>query len=99
LNGTSRLVTRTRDSAPQLAAYNLDYAYASWRACYEGVYTWLNSVERVGTYAAGDVWGCIGVWFSGRLYVNNDAYLNASGGGVHWHYDNKTWLTSAFING
>jgi autotransporter family porin len=81
------------------SAYNLDYTYASWRACYEGVYTWLNTVERNGTYAAGDVWGCVGLWFSGRWYYNNDAYLNQSGDGVRWHYDNKTWLTSNFING
>lgn len=80
-------------------AYNLDYTYASWRACYEGVYTWLNTVERNGTYAAGDVWGCIGVWFSGRWYVNTDAYLNKTGDSVRWHFNNKTWLTQSFING
>ena len=86
-------------------AYNLDYTYASWRACFEGVYTWLNNVDRVGTYVSGDVWGCIGVWFSGRWYLNNDAYLNQSGtaaawwdGGVKWHYNNKTWLTPSFVN-
>ena len=63
-------------NAQTSTAYNLDYTYAVWRACYEGVFTWLNNVERNGTYAAGDVWGCIGVWFSGRWYFNNDAYLN-----------------------
>jgi hypothetical protein len=81
------------------SAYNLDYTYASWRACYEGVYTWLNTVEHNGTYAAGDVWGCVGVWFSGRWYVNTDSYLNQTGDSVRWHYNNKTWLTSTFING
>jgi autotransporter family porin len=79
-------------------AYNLDYTYASWRKCFEGVNTWLNTVEHNGTYAAGDVWGCVGTWFSGRWYVNNDAYLNQIGDSVHWHYDNKTWLTPGFIN-
>jgi flagellum-specific peptidoglycan hydrolase FlgJ len=86
-------------NARNSTAYNLDYTYASWRACYEGVYTWLNTVEHNGTYAAGDVWGCVGLWFSGRWYVNTDAYLNQTGDSVHWHYTNKTWLTSAFING
>ena len=86
-------------NAKNSTAYNLDYTYASWRACYEGVYTWLNTVERNGTYAAGDVWGCVGLWFSGRWYVNTDAYLNQPGDSVHWHYTNKTWLTPAFING
>jgi hypothetical protein len=81
------------------SAYNLDYTYAVWRGCYEGVFTWLNTVERNGVYAAGDVWGCIGAWFSGRWYVNTDAYLDEFGNSVRWHYDNKTWLTSSFING
>jgi hypothetical protein len=85
-------------NAQTSSVYNLDYTYASWRACYEGVYTWLNTVEHNGTYAAGDVWGCIGVWFSGRWYVNTDAYLNQSGDSVKWHYSNKTWLTPTFIN-
>jgi autotransporter family porin len=110
-NGESWGLGQVRDTAHQSAfqysvnartssAYNLDYTYASWRACYEGVYTWLNgTAERNGTYASGDVWGCVGVWFSGRWYWNNDAYLNQAGDSVHWHYDNKTWLTSTFING
>ena len=78
------------------SAYNLDYTYASWRACYEGVYTWLNTVERNGFYAAGDAWGCVGVWFSGRWYVNTDAYLNEAGHGVRWHLQNRTWETENF---
>ena len=63
------------------------------------MYTWLNTVERNGTYAAGDVWGCVGLCLSGRWYVNNDAYSNQAGNSVRWHLDNKTWLTSNFING
>jgi len=86
-------------NARSSSAYNLDYTYAVWRGCYEGVLTWLNTVERNGTYAAGDVWGCIGAWFSGRWYVNTDAYFNEFGDSVRWHYNNKTWLTSIFING
>lgn len=86
-------------NAKNSTAYNLDYTYASWRACYEGVYTWLNTVERNGTYAAGDVWGCVGVWFSGRWYVNTDAYLSQPGDSVRWHHDNETWLTPQFVDG
>jgi autotransporter family porin len=109
-NGESWGLGQVRDTAHQSAfqysvnartssAYNLDYTYASWRACYEGAYTWLNNVEHNGTYAAGDVWGCLGVWFSGRWYINTDAYLSQAGDSVHFHHDNKTWLTSTFING
>ena len=109
-NGESWGLGQVRDTAHQSAfqyavnarnssAYNLDYTYASWRACYEGVYTWLNTVERNGTYDAGDLWGCLGVWFSGRWYVNNDAYLNQPGDSVRWHYENRTWETPQFVNG
>jgi autotransporter family porin len=87
-------------TARNSSAYNLDYTYASWRACFEGNYTWLNNTsERTGTYGPGDVWGCVGVWFSGRWYWNNDAYLNQTGDSVHWHYNNHTWTTTGFING
>lgn len=86
-------------NAQSSSAYNLDYTYASWRACYEGVYGWLNTVERNGTYGPGDLWGCIGVWFSGRWYVNNDDYLNQPGHGVRWHLANRTWETPEFLNG
>ena len=51
------------------SAYNLDYTYAVWRSCFEGQLAWLNTVERGAEYAAGDMWGCLGVWFSGRWYV------------------------------
>jgi hypothetical protein len=86
-------------NARNSTAYNLDYTYAVWRACYEGVYTWLNTVERGRDYAAGDVWGCLGLWFSGRWYVNIDAYLDTPGDSVRWHYQNRTWQTATFING
>ncbi len=87
-------------NARNSSAYNLDYTYASWRGCFEGEYGWLNQTsQRNGTYSAGDAWGCVGVWFSGRWYYNNDAYLNQSGDSVRWHYENRTWETAQFING
>jgi autotransporter family porin len=50
-------------------AMNADTAYAIWRSCYDGYETWLNNVEHVGTYRAGDVWGCVGRWFAGRWHT------------------------------
>lgn len=44
-------------------AFNVDYALAVRRLCYDGKETWLR--QRNGSYAAGDLWGCIGRWFSG----------------------------------
>ncbi|HSJ91296.1 MAG TPA: hypothetical protein VK917_04465, partial [Ilumatobacter sp.] len=85
-------------NARNSSAYNLDYTYASWRACYEGAYSWLNTVERGQTYGPGDVWGCLGLWFSGRWYVGIDAYLNQPGDSVRFHYENQTWKTPTFIN-
>ena len=93
-------------NARNSTAYNLDYTYAVWRACYEGVYTWLNTVERGRQYAAGDVWGCTGVWFSGRWYTQ--AAVNYIEGGetfgygvrgVKQHLALRTWEDPVFING
>ena len=56
-------------NARNSTAYNLDYTYAVWRDCFEGRLTWLNTVERGATYAAGDAKGCLGVWFAGRWYT------------------------------
>ena len=69
--------------------------YASWRACFEGQYGWLNDVEHTGTYAAGDAWGCVGVWFAGRWKTDPaNTYIQA----VQDYYNQKIWETSGFIN-
>jgi autotransporter family porin len=47
-------------------AMNADAAYAIWRSCYDGYETWLNSMPRGSQYHKGDVWGCVGRWFSGQ---------------------------------
>ena len=92
------------DNAIRSTAYNLDYTYAVWRGCYEGAYTWLNTVERGRDYAAGDAWGCLGVWFSGRWYTDPAvAYLEggATQGygdvGVRQHLASRTWESAEFI--
>ena len=41
----------------------MDAALAARRNCFEGAETWLG-----GTYAKGDLWGCMGLWFSGRWH-------------------------------
>ncbi len=86
-------------NARNSSAYNLDYTYASWRACYEGVYDWLNQFPRGRDYGPGDEWGCVGLWFTGRWYNGDDAYLNQPGDSVRWHFENRTWETPQFING
>lgn len=61
-----------RGSWPGIAAstaMNADTAYSIWRTCFEGYELWLNDVERGSQYGAGDAWGCVGSWFSGRWHT------------------------------
>lgn len=70
--------------AEDSTAYNLDYYGALIRGCNEG---W----DYVGT--AGDIWGCVGRWFSGDWYdtaANN--YINT----VKSHLNGKPWLQGDF---
>ena len=55
-------------------AYNLDYALAWRRACYEGHFAegrWLPAGSR------GDLWRCIGLWYSGTWRRGDIAYVTA----------------------
>jgi hypothetical protein len=55
-------------------AFNVDYAMANRRLCFEGKETWL--LDFSPTYKAGDLWGCIGNWFSGRWHdAGADSYI------------------------
>ena len=45
-------------------AYNLDMFGAVIRGCYEGWDTWLGA-----SYHSGDLWGCVGRWYSGAWYT------------------------------
>jgi hypothetical protein len=44
-------------------AYNLDFYGAIIRGCIEGWDSWLSN-----GYRAGDLWGCVGRWYSGQWY-------------------------------
>ena len=75
------------------SSYNVDYTLAAWRSCYEGQQTWLNQFERGRDYAAGDAWGCVGLWFAGRWYTQpaND-YVAA----VQSYLAQRIWETAGF---
>ncbi len=51
-------------------AFNLDAALAWRRACFEGYVQWLSAPGTAGypSYGPGDLWGCMGQWFSGGWY-------------------------------
>jgi Putative Ig domain len=68
--------------------FNVDYALAWQRACFEGAFTWLGN-----GYGAGDIWGCVGAWFSGSWYDSGaQAYISS----VKNHLANKQWLQPGF---
>lgn len=69
-------------------AFNADYALAVLRTCYEGQYTWLQN-----GYAAGDEWGCVGLWFSGNW--KDQAALNYISV-VQGHLNSRTWEQGGF---
>ncbi len=74
--------------AYQSTAFNLDYTLAVRRACFEGKETWLGN-----GYHAGDIWGCIGRWYSGRWYDQGAVdYIKS----VQALYTNKEWLNPGF---
>jgi len=74
-------------------AYNLDIALAARRLCYEGSETWLNQFERGRDYAAGDLWGCVGMWFSGRWYTQPSVdYINV----VKSYLTQRIWESDNF---
>jgi hypothetical protein len=51
------------------SAFNADYYGAIIRAYYDGRETWLSTVSGNGApYRAGDLWGSVGAWFSGRWH-------------------------------
>lgn len=77
-------------------AFNADLVYGVIRACFEGWTTYLFERTPVSGYASyhpGDIWGCVGRWYSGGWY-DQDAivYINS----VKNHLANKDWLQPAF---
>jgi autotransporter family porin len=76
-------------------AFNLDAALAARRSCFEGYETWLNTVDRGRQYAAGDLWGCVGMWFSGRWYTQPAVdYIST----VQSYLSQRIWETPPFIS-
>ncbi len=77
-------------------AFSAEYMYGVMRVCYEGWTTYLNErAPQPGypAYHAGDLWGCLGRWYSGGWYdqgaINYIAQVKAA-------YDNQTWRSAGF---
>ncbi|HEU5349515.1 MAG TPA: hypothetical protein VFU63_12965, partial [Ktedonobacterales bacterium] len=77
-------------------AFNAEYVYAMLRACYEGWTTYLKDATPLPGYQpyhAGDIWGCLGRWYSGSWYTQGAVDYIAK---VKQALAEKTWLSSGF---
>ena len=79
------------------AALNADYWGSIIRSYYDGRQTWLNTVSGNGArYGAGDLWGSIGAWFSGRWHdAGSDGYVSA----IKDYMARRIWRTRDFVGG
>ena len=77
-------------------AFNAEYVYGVIRTCYEGWTTYLNDLTPLAGYPryhAGDIWGCLGRWYSGGWYTQNAInYINQ----VKSALAGKDWLQAGF---
>jgi hypothetical protein len=80
----------------QDTAFNVDYAYSYIRACYEGLLSFLSEktpVTGYPRYHAGDIWGCVGSYYSGGWYDQGAInYINQ----VKAYLAHKVWLQPGF---
>ncbi len=77
-------------------AFSAEYMYGILRTCYEGWTSYLGqrrSLPGYPNYQAGDIWGCVGRWFSGNWYDQEAIDYIAK---VKTDYANKDWLKPGF---
>jgi hypothetical protein len=79
--------------ARRFTAFNADYYGGILRAYLDGTQRWLNTVERGRPYRAGDVWGSVGAWYSGRWWTPESvAYMER----VREELRRRTWRRDFF---
>lgn len=75
-------------------AFNADYYGGIMRAYYDGKMDWLNNPDvrpdNGRRYRAGDYWGSVGAWVSGRWHTPQNAEYVAF---VKGHLRERTWAT------
>lgn len=77
-------------------AFNAEYVYGIIRTCYEGWTTYLSErtpLPGYSAYHAGDLWGCLGRWYSGSWYDQGAVDYIAQ---VKAAYEQKPWRSSGF---
>lgn len=78
------------------SAFNVEYVLGVIRTCFEGWTTYLNDRTPLPGYAryhAGDLWGCLGRWYSGGWYDQGAVYYIQQ---VKTALANKSWLEAGF---
>jgi hypothetical protein len=74
-------------------AFNADYYGGILRAYFDGKMAWLNKEPHGRKYAAGDIWGSVGAWFSGRWWTQPAAsYISQ----VQQRLSERTWAQTGF---
>lgn len=77
-------------------AFSTEYALGIIRTCYEGWTTYLNDRKPLPGYPpyhAGDIWGCLGRWYSGGWYDQGAIYYIQQ---VKSALANQSWLEASF---
>jgi len=74
--------------------FNVDYSLAWLRGCFDGYDTWLSSQPHsTRPYTAGDIWGCVGAWYSGNWYDSGaQKYIDQ----VKQDLEDQPWLRRRF---
>jgi hypothetical protein len=74
-------------------AYSIEQYAAYVRGCFEGWNQWLGTVGPIRTdYHAGDLWGCVGSWYSGYWYDNGPIKSTPYIESVRHLFEAKPWL-------
>jgi len=73
-------------------AFNLDSSLLVHRICYEGYMQWLRNMGYT-SYTAGDLWGCVGQWYSGGWYDSGAQLYNSH---VQNYLSTKPWTQPGF---
>lgn len=77
-------------------AFNADFVYGWLRNCFEGHADYLyqrTPVAGYPPYHAGDIWGCLGFWYSGDWYNQGAINYIAT---TKSYYTQKPWLQAGF---
>jgi hypothetical protein len=82
----------SRDST----AFAVDYLASQLRGCYEGWNWWLKRTSSNGSYAAGNLLGCVGTWFAGEWLTDaaNGFIERVKQAMQFWPWLDPSWATN-----